>query len=181
MRIVVQDQKAGVHHRFPYQRNIIEHIGGLVNACGSVHVAAERSPDALKPVQNALVREILRAVEAHVLKEVRETVLVRGLLNGSYIGGEIELSPAGRLVIVSDVIGQTVLQLADLDRRVIRQLLHLSLSDERRSGQYKGRDENQKFFHNQLYIRIIIVHRNIQGHPPAGSPEPCRWTPAWRI
>ena len=125
MRIVVQDQKAGVHHRFPYQRNIIEHIGGLVNACGGVDIASERSPDALKPIQNALVREILRAVEAHVLKEVRETVLVRCLLNSSDIGGEIELSPAGRLVIVSDVIGQTVLQLSLFYGRVIRQLLVL--------------------------------------------------------
>ena len=116
-----------------------------------------------------------------MLKEVRETVLVRGLLNSSDIGGEIELSPAGRLVIVSDVIGQTVLQLADLDRRVIRQLLHLSLSDERRSGQHKGRDENQKSFHNQLYIRIIIVHRNIQGHLLAGTPKPGRSPPTWKI
>ena len=83
-----------------------------------------------------------------MLKEVRETVLVRGLLNGSYIGGEIELSPAGRLVIVSDVIGQTVLQLADLDRRVIRKLLHLSACHERRRAQKESGDQNQKSFHN---------------------------------
>ena len=181
MRVVVQDQKAGVHDRLPHQRNIIEHVGGLVNACGGVDIASERGSDALQPVQDLLVREVLGAVEAHVLKEVRETVLVRGLLNGSDIRGEVKLSPAGRLVIVSDVIGQTVLQLADLDRRVIRQLLHLSLSDERRSGQHKGRDENQKSFHNQLYIRIIIVHRNIQGHLLAGTPKPGRSPPTWKI
>ena len=180
MRIVVQDQKAGVHHRFPYQRNIIEHIGGLIDTCGGVDIASERSPDALKPVKDALLREVLGTIEAHVLKEVRETILVGSLLNRSDVGRKVEFRPARRLVIVSDVIGQTVLQLADLDRRVIRKLLHLSLSDERRSGQHKGRDENQKFFHNQLYIRIIIVHRNIQGHLRAGTPKPGRSPPTWK-
>ena len=148
MRVVVQDQKTGVHDRLPHQRNIIEHVGGLVNACGGVDIASERSPDALKPVQDALVREILRAVEAHVLKEVRETILVGSLLNRSDVGRKVEFRPARRLVIVSDVIGQTVLQLADLDRRVIRKLLHLSACHERRRAQKESGDQNQKSFHN---------------------------------
>ena len=148
MRIVVQDQKAGVHHRFPYQRNIIEHIGGLIDTCGGVDIASERSPDALKPVKDALLREVLGTIEAHVLKEVRETILVGSLLNRSDVGRKVEFRPARRLVIVSDVIGQTVLQLADLDRRVIRKLLHLSACHERRSAQKESGDQNQKSFHN---------------------------------
>ncbi len=166
MRIVVQNQKAGVHNRFPYQRNIIEHIGGLVNARGGVHITSERRSDALKPVKDALLREVLRAVEAHMLKEMRETVLVRGLLNSSDIGGEIELSPASRLVIVSDVIGQTVLQLAYLDRRVVRKLLDLRLREERRSGQHKRRNENQKSFHTNLSLGLLLfinIFKNISG------------------
>ena len=83
-----------------------------------------------------------------MLKEVRETVLVGSLLNRSDVGRKVEFRPARRLVIVSDVIGQTVLQLSDLDCRVIRKLLHLSACHERRRAQKESGDQNQKSFHN---------------------------------
>ena len=52
-----------------------------------------------------------------------ETVLVRSLLNCSDIGCKVEFSPLCGLVIVPDVVGHPVVELADAHRRIIRQLL----------------------------------------------------------
>ena len=60
-----------------------------------------------------------------MLEEVGESVLVRCLLDGSDVGGEVELRPVGRLTVMHYIIGQPVLQLSLFYGRVIRQLLVL--------------------------------------------------------
>ena len=47
-----------------------------------------------------------------MLKEVGKAVLVGGLLDGTDMGCQVELGPLGGLVIVTDVVSQTVVQLA---------------------------------------------------------------------
>ena len=118
----MQDEQTCVHYGFAYKRNVVEHVYGLLDACRCIDVPSEFRTDALEVFQDALVREILCPVEAHVLEEMRQTVLVRGLLDCAYIRGEIEFRPVGRLVVVPDVIGEPVVKLACADRRVIRQL-----------------------------------------------------------
>ena len=69
-----------------------------------------------------------------MLKEVGKTVLVGCLLNCSNISRQIELGPLGWLVIMTDVIGQTVVESTFPHGRVVRKLL--SVSDIANSQQH---------------------------------------------
>ena len=119
-RIIMHDEDAGVDYGRTDQRNVVEHICCLLDSRGGVDIASEAGSDALEPVKDALVRKILGSVEAHVLQEVGQPVLVRGLLDGSYVGSEVEFSPSGRLIIVADVVGKPVVELSLLHLRVVR-------------------------------------------------------------
>ena len=156
MRVVAQDHEAGVHDGGTLDRDVVEHVLGLLEAGGGVDVRAELGADGTEVVQDGLVREVLRAVEAHVLEEVGETVLVRGFLDGAHVGGEIELGPSGGKLVVTDVIGQSVVQMADTDGRIVgeggHRLLHGLLLFLLRAGRDDGqqREErkcDQKSFH----------------------------------
>ena len=65
-----------------------------------------------------------------MLEEVCKTVLVRGFLDSSYVGREIEFCPAGRIFVVHDIISHAVVQLAFSDCRIVRKLLHLGIRRE---------------------------------------------------
>ncbi len=129
MGVVVHNQKAGVDDSLAGHRNVVEHIGGLFNSCRRVDVASELRSNPLEVFQQGLLGEILGSVEAHMLKEVRKTVLIRGLLNGADICGEVELSPLGRFVVVTDVIGHSVLEFPHPDFGVIGKLRLRETSD----------------------------------------------------
>ena len=118
MRVVMHDEQAGVHHGGAYQRDVVEHVDGLLHSGRCVHVASEGCAYALQPVEYAFPGEVLGSVEAHVLEEVRETVLVGKLLKRAHMGGEIELGAVLGLVVVTDIIGQSVVKLADPGFRV---------------------------------------------------------------
>ena len=75
----------------------------LLESGRCVDVPSEFGSDALEPVEHCLVREILCAVEAHVLEEVGESVLVVFLLECSHVRGKIEFCPLCGLVVVADV------------------------------------------------------------------------------
>ena len=60
-----------------------------------------------------------------MLKEVSQTVLIIFFLESSDVCCEVELSPVCRLVIMTDVICQSVLKLANPYLRVVRQCLGL--------------------------------------------------------
>ena len=130
MGIIMQDKQAGVSYRRPYQRNVVEHILCLVESSRGVYIAAEGCADALEPFEETLAREILGSVEAHVLEEVGETVLVRSFLDGTHVGCEVEFGTVGRFVIVPDVIGEPVIQGSLADCRVVWKLWHLRAGNE---------------------------------------------------
>ena len=116
MGIVAEDHEAAVHHAGTGNRDIVEHVLRLFKARGGVDITAEFRADGTQIVQDGLVREVLGSVEAHVLQEVGQTVLCRILfLNSSHIGGQIELCTAGGKLIVTDEIGETVVQVAGTD------------------------------------------------------------------
>ena len=130
MGIIVKDQQAGIHYPFPDKRNIVQHILSLVDAGRSIDIASEGGSDALEPVQQSLAWEILSAVEAHVLKEMGETILVRSFLDCTDVGSKVEFRPRSRFVVVPYVISQAVVKLAFPHCRIIRQLLHLGSGQE---------------------------------------------------
>ena len=74
-----------------------------------------------------------------MLEEVCETVLVISLLVCTNVSCKVEFSSLSWLVIVADVVCQTVLELTCPDSVVIRKR---SLSESNRSGE-NGRNENK--------------------------------------
>ncbi len=140
MGVVVHHEKAGIDDALAGHRYVVEHVGGLFDPSRGVDVAAELRSDSLEIFKKRLAREILRPVEAHMLEEMGETVLVRGLLNRPDIGREVELGSLCGLVVVPDVVGQPVVKLSHPDFRVIRKLLKV-LSERGRRGE-KQREAN---------------------------------------
>ena len=96
-----------------------------------VEVSTELNTDRLQILAELVIGVVLRAVECHMLEEVSQTLLVVTLLNSTYIVHDIELSQALGLLVVADVIGQSVRQHALANLLVSRQRLrgiHLSKS-----------------------------------------------------
>ena len=155
MRIVAQDHQAGVHDRGTLDGNVVEHVLRLLEPGGGVDVPAELGADGAEIVQNALVGEMLRAVEAHVLEEVREAVLVGGFLDGADVGGEVEFRPALGQFVVTDVIRESIVKMAHAHGGVVRKrghhLLHgllLVLRAGRKAAKQRARSEyDQDLFH----------------------------------
>ncbi len=116
---VVEDEQTAVESRLACSGHVGDVIDGLVDGCVGIEVSAELHTDRLAIADDIVLGEVLRAVEAHVLEEVGETVLVVFLLEGSDVSSEIEFSPLCRLVVVADIIGHAVVQLSYPYCRVI--------------------------------------------------------------
>ena len=157
MGVVAQDHQAGVHDGFALDGDIVQHVLGFLETGGGVDVPAEFRADGAEIVQDALVGEVRRSIEAHVLKEVREAVLVWGFLDGADVGGKIEFRPPRRKLVVADVIGKSVFQVSYADRRIVGEgghrllrglgLILLGAGRDEDQHQREEEDDNQKSFH----------------------------------
>ncbi len=90
-----------------------EVIDSLVEAGEGVDILAKAYAYALQEVDDALVGEILGAVEGHVLQEMREAVLVILLKDGADFLSYVELGGVLRELIVADDVGEAVAEAAD--------------------------------------------------------------------
>ena len=120
---------------------------------------------------------MLGPIEAHVLQEVGKTVLVRRFLNGTYVGGQIELGPSLGQFVVADVIGETIVQMADAHLVRVGNLRHLGdvgfhllargllgQGHQGRQGQQtQGKEEflhiinGKVYFQKQIYTKFAIL------------------------
>jgi integrase/recombinase XerD len=75
----------------------------------------EASIDLSKPEgqRNRAIIEVLCAVEAHVFEEVSQTTLRLFLLDSAHFLCNVEVGTVLRPVVVADVVGQTIVQLAN--------------------------------------------------------------------
>ena len=73
---VVKDEKACVLHACTGYGYVADVVYGLVNRGVGIEVVAEFDAVCLAPVDDSFAREIVGAVEAHVLQEVGEAALV---------------------------------------------------------------------------------------------------------
>ena len=151
----MKNEKTRVDDAFAYDRNVVEHVLSLLESCRSVDVSTELCSDALEPVEERLAREVLCTVEAHMLEEVCETVLVVLLLECSYVSSEVELGSLSRLVVVTDVVGHAVLELAYFHCRVIRKCLWLLT--ERYSCSKNCCQKDKYTFHSLLCVIIPYI------------------------
>ena len=124
--VVAQDHQAAVHNALALYRDVVEHVLRLLKAGGSIDVAAELCADAAKIIQDPLAGEVLGSVEAHVLQEMGQAVLLRlNLLDGTHIGGQVEFGTSLGELIVADVVGESVVQMADAHLVGVGKLRHL--------------------------------------------------------
>ncbi len=85
----MQRQQSLVHIPVPIGGHV-EHVDGLVETGGGVHVGAEAGANRLEKRDQLTGLEVLRAVERHVLDEVREAALVGFLLKGAGVHGQTQ-------------------------------------------------------------------------------------------
>ena len=131
--LLVQEQQTATpiaHHKqravndaFAIRRYIRKTVNGLVNRGIGIDVSAEINTYRLKIIDDPFAGEMLCSVESHMLQEMRQTVLMILFEDSTYCLRNVELATLFRLLVVTDVIGQTVLQFAVTNIRVHRQFL----------------------------------------------------------
>jgi len=93
---------------------------GLVEARVGVDVRAETHAGRLQKCHDVIFRKVTRAVEAHVLDEMRETALVVLFENGSRVDDEPELGSPQRLLVRAQVVAKPVGQRANRNSGIHR-------------------------------------------------------------
>ena len=112
---VVQDEQTRVECALACGGDIRYVVDGLVDRCVRVQVLAELHTDALTPADDLVALEVVGAVEAHVLQEVSQTALVVVLLDRADTLGDVELSTFLGPVVMTDVVGEPVVELTNAD------------------------------------------------------------------
>ena len=112
---ILEHEQARVEGALASGGHVVDVIDGLGEVGVGIHIGTEVQTDPLDEVHNAvaLAVEVLTAVEGHVLQEVGQTVLVVLLLHGAHALGDVEVGTVLGIIVVTDVIGQAVVQLAD--------------------------------------------------------------------
>ena len=90
----------------------IDVVNGLVEAGVGIDAAAELDAMLLKLFNHLVVGVALDSVEGHVLAEVREALLVVALEDGAGVRHEAELDAVLGLLVVADVVGESVVEVA---------------------------------------------------------------------
>ena len=96
----------------------LELVDGLVERRVRVHVGAAPHPDPLEVVHDRLLRESPRAIERHVLDEVREPPLRVGLENRAGIHRQAQLGPLLRPPVSPNQVAEPVGKLPADDRGI---------------------------------------------------------------
>jgi hypothetical protein len=105
---------------------------------------------------------MLGAVEAHMLEEVSQAVLVRGFLDGAHIGAKIKLDTLCRKLVMADVVGKAVFQLTYLDSGIPRKgpehrIVLCGHTDCQEQGN-EQRKETLHYFTVKVFAKIIIIY-----------------------
>ena len=150
VRPVVQDQQCRVDDAFARGWDVRNVVNRLVPAGSGVEVGAEFHAYGFQILRELLAREVLGAVEGHVLEKVGEPLLGVVLLDGSHVVQDVEVGLSLRLVVVTDVIGHSIFQFTGAEFGVrgdrLVHLCHGAGSGERRNGQH------HQFFHGHLLL-----------------------------
>ena len=89
--------------------NVVDVVDRFVGRGVGVQVLTEFHADAFAILDElAVVGEVLRPVESHVLEKVSQTALVVVLLNRSHLLGDVEIDLSFRFGVVPNVVGQPI-------------------------------------------------------------------------
>ena len=138
VRPVLERQERAIDDRRILSRDL-QLVDRLVEARVRVDVRAEAHAERLHEVDDVEPREVERAVERHVLDEVRETALVLFLEHRARVDDQPQLRARLRDLVGADVVAQAVRQPADRDLRIDGDdVLELRGGDIRRDGVLLG-------------------------------------------
>ena len=122
---ILENQHAGIDSGGTGSRNIREIIYRLVDASVGIQVLAILHADALEIVLETVSLEMFGAIESQVLQEVSQTTLVVILIDGTHLLCNVETSYMLREIVVTNVIGQAIVEVTDSHILVNRYLWHL--------------------------------------------------------
>ena len=119
----MQDHQCRVHHALTSHWHILHIVLCEVPRSEGVEVCAKLHTNLLKVLNHSLAWVGLCTVECHMLKEVSQALLVVILLNSTHIVYDVEVSHTLWLLVVTDVVGESVLKFTDANRLVSRDRL----------------------------------------------------------
>ena len=83
-----------------------------------------------------------------MLKKMSKTILIGSLLNGAHISNNVKLRTLGRFFVMFNIIGKSVLQLTNLNARVIHnRLLRIKTLRICSNGQSHSEQNQKKSLH----------------------------------
>ena len=120
---VVEYEQTGVLHALAGDRHVGYVVDSLVDGGVGVEVGSEFYAYRFEPLAQLVVWEVGGAVKAHVLQEVGQSALVFFFQGRAYLLGYVEVGLPLGILVVTDVIGKSVGELADAHIFVDRQRL----------------------------------------------------------
>ncbi len=120
---VVEYEQTGVLHALAGDGHVGYVVDSLVDSGVGVEVGTEFHTYRLEPLAQLVVGEVGGAVKAHVLQEVGQSALVFFFQGRAYLLGYVEVGLSLGILVVTDVIGKSVGELADAHIFVDRQRL----------------------------------------------------------
>ena len=119
VREVFEDEQRPVDHGRVVGRNL-QFVDRFVKAGVGIDVRAEPHAERLHEGAHGVAGKVPRAVERHVLDEVRHAALVFVLEHRTGLDGEPKLGARLGLPVLPDVVAESVGERADRDQRVDR-------------------------------------------------------------
>ena len=157
VRPVVQNHQRRIHNALACYGHIGHIVLRVVPRSTCIEVGTELNADLLQILDQRLAGVVLRTVEGHVLKEVSQTLLVVILLDGTHIVQDVELGHTLGFLVVTDVVGKSVLQHTLAHGGIGGKLLiHLRLRGES-YAHHKGHNHKNKSLHISYLIAVIFT------------------------
>ena len=121
-RVFKDGERPNPHDR-PIAGRDLQLVNRLVEACVRVHVRAEPHAERLHETRDLLLGTSVRAVERHVLDEMRQPAAVFVFEHRTCLHHEPEAGPRLRRSVLANVVAQAVWQRANRDQRIDRNRL----------------------------------------------------------
>ena len=157
----MKDQETGVDEVLIRRRGVHDLIDSLVDGGVGIEVGAKFHTILLQVVDHTLAGEVLATLEGHVLEEVSETALIVLFEDAADALGDVEVGSLLRLLVVTDDVGEPVVELAhphvlvDRQRRGLLRCILCSAREYRHSGETHHSGEEGKKVVTHVLIDFV--------------------------
>ena len=157
----MEDQEAGVDEVLIRRRGVHDLVDRLIDGGVGIEIGAKFYTILLEIVDHALAGEVLATLEGHVLKEVSETALGILLEDATDTLRDVEVGSILGLLVVTDDVGEPVVELAhphilvDRQRRCLLRCILRSTGEYRHCGETHHSGEEGKKVVTHLLIDFV--------------------------